>query len=100
MRGATWTLPVASVDRFHSAKSVMAKDAASSSWTALRNRIFRAIWFASLISGICASAHGTAATWAVNQLSHSALLLSMISTFTSLPFFLFIILFPPAPLPT
>src|SRR5271165_806869 len=74
---------------FHSPKSVMAKDAAISSWTALRNRIFRAIWFASLISGICASAHGTAATWAMNQLSHSALFLSMISTFASLPFFLF-----------
>jgi MFS family permease len=77
------------VDRFHSPKSVIAKDAASSSWTALRNRIFRAIWVASLISGICASAHGAAATWAMNQLSHSALFLSMISTFTSLPFFLF-----------
>ena len=67
----------------------MAKSAASSSWTALRNRTYRAIWFASLISGICASAHGTAVTWAMNQLSHSALFLSMISTFPSLPLFLF-----------
>jgi MFS family permease len=67
----------------------MAKKAASSSWTALRNRGFRLVWFASLISGTCASAHGTAATWALNKLSHSALLLSMISTFGSLPFFLF-----------
>ena len=67
----------------------MTKSTASSSWTALRNRTFRAIWFASLVSGICVSAHGTAATWAINQLSHSALFLSMISTFTSLPFFLF-----------
>jgi MFS family permease len=65
------------------------KSAASSSWTALQNRSYRAIWFASLISGVCASAHGTAATWAMNQLSHSALFLSMIWTFTSLPFFLF-----------
>jgi MFS family permease len=63
--------------------------AASSSWTALRNRGFRAIWLAAVISGICASAHGTAATWAVNELSHSTLLLSMMSTFSSLPFFLF-----------
>src|SRR6476620_1787116 len=62
---------------------------ASSSWTALRNRGFRMIWLASLISGTCASAHGTAATWAVNELSHSTLLLSMMSTFSSLPFFLF-----------
>jgi transmembrane secretion effector len=47
------------------------------------------IWLASVISGTCASAHGTAATWAVNELSHSTLLLSMMSTFSSLPFFLF-----------
>jgi MFS family permease len=67
----------------------MVKSATSSSWTALRNRDFRAIWLASVISGICASAHGTAATWAINQLSHSTLLLSMMSTFISLPFFLF-----------
>jgi MFS family permease len=67
----------------------MAKSAASSSWTALRNRGFRMIWLASVISGTCASAHGTAATWAVNELSHSTLLLSMMSTFSSLPFFLF-----------
>jgi MFS family permease len=63
--------------------------AASSSWTALRNSGFRAIWLASVISGICASAHATAATWAVNELSHSTLLLSMVSTLSSLPFFLF-----------
>jgi MFS family permease len=67
----------------------MVKSATSSSWTALRNRDFRAIWLASVISGTCASAHGTAATWAINQLSHSTLLLSMMSTFISLPFFLF-----------
>jgi MFS family permease len=30
-----------------------------------------------------------AATWAMNELSHSPLFLSMMSTFTSLPFFLF-----------
>jgi MFS family permease len=67
----------------------VSKSAPRSSWFALRNPTFRAIWFASLISGICASAHGTAATWAVNQFSHSAFFLSLISTFTSLPFFLF-----------
>jgi MFS family permease len=47
------------------------------------------IWLASLISGTSASAHGMAATWVVNELSHSTLLLSMMSTFSSLPFFLF-----------
>jgi len=67
----------------------MVKSAASSSWTALRNCTFRWLWLASLISGTCASAHGTAATWVMNQLNDSALFLSMISTFGSLPFFLF-----------
>ena len=67
----------------------MIKSAASSSWTALRNRGFRTIWLASVISGACASAHGTAAAWAINELSHSTLLLSMMSTFISLLFFLF-----------
>jgi len=67
----------------------MVKSSKRSSWTALRNRGFRTIWLASVILGTCASAHGTAATWAVNELSHSTLLLSMMSTFSSLPFFLF-----------
>jgi MFS family permease len=62
---------------------------ARSSWTALRNRGFRLIWLASVISATFASAHGTAATWAVNELSQSTLLLSMMSTFIALPFFLF-----------
>ena len=65
------------------------KNARSSSWTALRNRDFRTIWLASVISGTCASAHATAATWVVNQLSQSTLLLSLMWTCTSLPFFLF-----------
>ena len=69
--------------------NLQVKSAASSSWTALRNRAFRAIWVASVISGICAAAHGMAATWAINKLSHSTLLLSMVSTCSSLPFFLF-----------
>ena len=47
------------------------------------------IWVASVMSGVCASAHGTAATWVVNQLSHSTLLISMMSTCISLPSFLF-----------
>ena len=67
----------------------MAKTAISSTWTALRNQTFRWIWLASLFSGTCAAAHGTAATWAMNQLSDSALFLSMISTFGSFSFFLF-----------
>jgi len=71
-----------------SGKAIVGRGA-SASWTAFRNRRFRAIWLASVVSGTCASAHGTAATWVANQLSQSTLLLSMMSTFISLPFFLF-----------
>jgi MFS family permease len=67
----------------------MVKNVPSSNWTALRNGNFRAIWFAAVISGTCAFAHRTAATWAMNELNRSALFLSMMSTCSSLPFFLF-----------
>jgi MFS family permease len=61
----------------------------SSTWTALSNPVFRRLWFASLISGTCVAAHDTAATWTMNMLTNSPLLLSLMSTVASLPFFLF-----------
>jgi MFS family permease len=41
------------------------------------------------VSGCCVTAHDTAATWAMNSKGASALLLSMMSTASTLPFFLF-----------
>src|SRR6516162_103540 len=61
----------------------------SSTWTALANQVFRRLWFATLISGTCVAAHDTAATWTMNMLTNSPLLLSLMSTVASLPFFLF-----------
>src|SRR6516225_4815847 len=61
----------------------------SSTWTALRNPIYRSMWFASLISGTCVAAHDTAATWTMNRVSDSPLFLSLMSTVASLPFFFF-----------
>src|SRR6266481_8059040 len=61
----------------------------SSSWTPLQNPVFRRLWIASLVSGICVSAHNTAATWTMNMLAPSPLLISLMSTAASLPFFLF-----------
>ena len=61
----------------------------SSTWTALQNPVFRKLWFGSLISGTCVAAHDTAATWTMNMLTNSPLLLSLMSTVASLPFFLF-----------
>src|SRR6476659_9594321 len=65
--------------------------AKTSSWVALQNPAFSKLWFATVISGICVSAHDTAATWMMNSTSHSTLLLSLMSTAATLPFFLFIL---------
>jgi MFS family permease len=63
----------------------------TSSWIALQNPTFSKLWFATVVSGTCVSAHDTAATWMMNSISHSTLLLSLMSTATTLPFFLFIL---------
>ena len=62
---------------------------ATSTWTALRNPVFRNMWLASLISGTCVAAQDTAATWTMNRVSDSPLFLSMMATVASLPFFFF-----------
>jgi MFS family permease len=61
----------------------------TSIWLAFHNRVFAGLWAASVVSGICGSAHDTAATWLMNQLGASPLLLSLMATAASLPFFLF-----------
>src|SRR5215469_4143225 len=61
----------------------------SSSWTALRNPVFRKLWIATVISGTCVAAHDSAATWMINVSTGSPLLISLMSTVASLPFFLF-----------
>jgi MFS family permease len=63
----------------------------TSSWIALRNPTFGRLWVATLVSGICVSAHDTAAIWVMNSLSQSTMLLSLMSTAATLPFFLFIL---------
>jgi MFS family permease len=61
----------------------------TSLWFALRNPVFRRLWIASVLSGVCVSAHDTAATWIMNTLTTSMFLISLMSTVASLPFFLF-----------
>src|ERR1700722_3293146 len=63
----------------------------TSSWKALQNPTFRRLWLATVVSGTFVSAHDTAATWAMNSISRSTLLLSLISTAATLPFFLIIL---------
>ena len=61
----------------------------TSIWLALRNPAFVGLWLPSVVSGVCVSAHDTAATWLMNTLGASPLLLSLIATAASLPFFVF-----------
>jgi MFS family permease len=61
----------------------------TSLWLALRNPAFSGLWLPSLVSSVCVGAHDTAATWLMNGLGASPLLLSLIATAASLPFFLF-----------
>lgn len=60
-----------------------------SAFTALRNPVYRRLWFASLISGSFVAAHDTAAAWMMNMLSSSTFFLSLMSTVASLPLFIF-----------
>lgn len=62
---------------------------AASTWRALKNPVFRKLWAASLVSGTCVAAHDTATIWVMNTLTASPLLISLMSTVASLPFFLF-----------
>src|SRR5215470_12887913 len=61
----------------------------SSSWTALRNPVFRKLWIATVISGTFVAAHDSAATWMINVSTGSPFLISLMSTVASLAFFLF-----------
>jgi MFS family permease len=63
----------------------------NSSLIALRNLTFRRLWFASVLSGIGVAAYDCAAVWAMYKLNASPLLLSLMSSVASLPFFLFIL---------
>jgi MFS family permease len=60
-----------------------------STWTALRNPVFKQLWIASVISGTCVAAHDGAATWMMNKLTGSPFLISLMSTVASLSFSLF-----------
>jgi predicted MFS family arabinose efflux permease len=61
----------------------------SSTWRALRNPAFRRLWIATVISGTWVTAHNEASTWMMNLLTDSPVLISLMATVASLPFFLF-----------
>ncbi|HEY5894765.1 MAG TPA: MFS transporter [Chthoniobacterales bacterium] len=61
----------------------------ASIWLALKNPDFRKYWLAALISGTCVAANNTAVFSLLGKLHESALVISLMSTVSSLPFALF-----------
>src|SRR5258708_22668292 len=61
----------------------------TSSFTALRNQVYRTLWVAGITSGAWLRAHDWPASWVMYKLNRSPLFLSLMSTVASLPFFLF-----------
>jgi MFS family permease len=61
----------------------------TSIWLALKNPVFKRYWLAALVSGTCVAAHNTAAFTVLGQGDDSAILISLMSTLSSLPFALF-----------
>jgi MFS family permease len=59
-------------------------------WLALKNRVFLWLWLSGLVSDVWMAAHSTVATWLMHTSSGtSSLLLSLLTTAASLPFFFF-----------
>ena len=86
-RASTWTRGVTSRAAF--VWSRMQKTQASSSFSALASGPFFRLWAAALASGTAVVADQTAARWALNHLSASAFVLSLLSSTAALPFLLF-----------
>jgi len=61
---------------------------ASSPWAALRIEAFRALWLASLISNVGTWMQSAGAAWMMTSLSTSPVLVALMQTASSLPFFL------------
>jgi MFS family permease len=60
----------------------------SSAWSPLAHPIFRALWLASCVSNVGTWMHDTSAAWLMTGLAPSPLMVSLMQTATSLPFFL------------
>ncbi|TMB18969.1 MAG: MFS transporter [Deltaproteobacteria bacterium] len=60
----------------------------SSAWSPLASPVFRALWLASCVSNVGTWMHDTSAAWLMTGLAPSPLMVSLMQTATSLPFFL------------
>jgi MFS family permease len=58
-------------------------------WSALRYRVFRLLWIATVVSNIGSWMYSAASGWLMTSLSPSPLVVSLVQVATSLPLFLF-----------
>jgi MFS family permease len=75
-------------DDAHGAALTSAAPTTRSAWAPLRHPAFRAMWIASLISNIGTWMQSTSAAWFMTSLSSSPIMVALMPTATSLPFFL------------
>ena len=59
-----------------------------SAWSPLRQRVFRAIWIAGVVSNVGTWMQSTATAWLMVTIAPSPMMVSMVQTATSLPIFL------------
>src|SRR5918996_5795062 len=57
-----------------------------STWAPLRSSLFRALWSAALVANFAIWMQNVGAAWLMTSLSHSATLVALVQTATSLPF--------------
>ncbi|MGO4154549.1 MFS transporter [Cupriavidus sp. YAF13] len=58
-------------------------------WSPLRNKVFRAVWLATLVSNIGTWMHDVGAGWMMTSVSPSPLMVALVQAATTLPMFLF-----------
>lgn len=63
--------------------------ASTSSWSPLQNKMFRALWLATVASNIGTWMHDVGAGWMMTSLSPDPLMVALVQAATSLPMFLF-----------
>src|SRR5579862_4030877 len=61
----------------------------SSPWNALRYRVFRALWIATVVSNVGSWMYSAASGWLMTSLDPSPLIVSLVQVANSLPLFLF-----------
>lgn len=59
-----------------------------SAWAPLRYHVFRNIWIAAVASNVGSTMHDVGAAWLMASLTHSAVMISLMQTASSLPIFL------------